>query len=182
VATMALLLALLGVPLSMLRRGRRPLDPLYRLAVRRGTTRWRTWLVSLRHAEAQVMVFFRDHPGAFLEGVLGSLVIEALLIGEYHFLLVAFGLVVDLPMLLMTLLASGLVRTVPTPAGLGALEAGQVTVFAAATGQASVGFVVGIVLRLHETFWIALGFGALAFRRVSLARGRTAPFPGQPAS
>lgn len=110
------------------------------------------------------MRFFREHRGVFIRGLIGSLVIEGLIIGEYHFLLSTFGVVVTLPTLLMTLLASGLSRVVPTPAGLGALEAGQVTAYAVAAGQPAMGFVVALVLRLHETLWTSVGLMALALQ------------------
>ena len=120
------------------------------------------------------MRFFREHRAVFMQGLIGSLVIEGLIIGEYHFLLSAFGVVVTLPTLLMTLLASGLSRVVPTPAGLGALELGQVTALSAATGQPALGFVVALVLRLHETLWTGVGLIALALQGAGWARLRSA--------
>jgi len=172
IVTMGLLLAALAIPLEMLRRGRRPLEPLYWLVSRYSSGRWATWTGALRRTEEHVMRFFREHRAVFIEGLVGSLVIEGLIIGEYHFLLSAFGVVVTFPTLLMTLLASGLSRIVPTPAGLGALEAGQVTAFAAAAGQPALGFVVALVLRLHETLWTGIGLMALALQGAGWARLR----------
>ena len=120
------------------------------------------------------MRLFQDRPAIFVQGVVGSLAIEALIICEYHFLMEAFGLQLHLPTLLMTLVASGLSRVVPTPAGLGALEAGQVTVLGAATGHPDLGFVVGFVLRLHETLWTGVGLIGLSLCGFNLARLRGA--------
>ncbi len=173
VITLCVLLAALALPLEMLRRGIRPLAPLYWLTARHGSGRWAVWIGALQRTEGHVMHFLRDYPTTFIQGLLASLVIEGLIICEYHFLLAAFGLVLDLRTLLMVLVASGLARAVPAPAGLGALEAGQVSVLAAATGQAGVGFVVGMVLRLHETLWIGAGLMALSSRGVSLAQMRS---------
>ena len=165
IVTMSMLLAALAIPLEMLRRGRRPLEPLYRLMSRYGSnTRWVAWTGALQRTEEYVMRFFREHRAVFIQGLIGSLVIEGLIIGEYHFLLSTFGVVVTLPTLLMTLLASGLSRVVPTPAGLGALEAGQVTAYAVVAGQPAMGFVVALVLRLHETLWTSVGLMALALQ------------------
>lgn len=180
--TMGLLLIALIVPLAMLRRGRRPLAPFYRLASGRSSPRWLAWAGAMQRTETHVMRFFQQHPAVFIQGLAGSLVIEALIICEYHFLLKAFGLMLDLPSLLLTLVASGVSRAVPTPAGLGALEAGQVTAVGLATGQPGLGFVVGFVLRLHETMWTGIGLVVLSFYGAGLARLRGALWSGWPAS
>lgn len=174
--TSCLLLTALAIPLQMLRRGKRPLEPLCKVMEHRGL-RWAAWAGALQRTEAHVLRFFRNHPAAFLQGLLVSLIIEGLIIGEYHFLLSAFGLTVDLPTLLMTMVASGVARAIPTPAGLGALEGAQVTVLAAATGQPGVGFVIGLVLRLHETLWTGVGLLALAQRGTDWPRLRAVPSP-----
>ena len=174
IGTMCLLLVALAIPLEMLRRGWRPLEPLYRLVSRYGSERWAGRTAALRRTEDQVMRFFREHRVVFVQTLIGSLVIEAFIICEYHFLLSAFGVIVALPTLLMTLLASGLSRVVPTPAGLGALELGQVTALSAAAGQPALGFVVALVLRLHETLWTGVGLIALALQGTGWARLRSA--------
>ena len=92
-----------------------------------------------------------------------------MLIVEYHFLMKAFGLDLALPTLLLVLLGSGIARGTPMPAGIGAMEVGQVTLLALATGKPSTGFVVGIVLRLHETLLMAAGLIVLSLRGISLA-------------
>lgn len=170
---MGLLLVSLVVPLEMLRRGRRPLSPFYRLAALRPGHRWKVWVDALWRTEGHVMRFLRQHPATFVWGLAMSLAIEGAIIVEYHFLLRAFGLVLAFPTLLMALLASGLARVVPTPAGLGALEASQVAVLSAAAGQPAAGFVTGIVMRLHETLWVGVGLLVLAPRTVSWVRVRT---------
>jgi hypothetical protein len=71
------------------------------------------------------------------------------------------------------LLGSGLARTAPSPAGIGALEAGQVTILALASGAPETGFVVGMVLRVHETLLITAGLTALSFRGIPLSRLRS---------
>jgi len=171
VATMGILLVLIVLPLVFMRYGIRPLAPLYWLP---GKGRAARWLDAVQRTEAHVMRLFQEHPAIFVQGVAASLLIEVLIIGEYHFLLEAFGVVLGLPTLLLTMVASGLSRIVPTPAGLGALEAGQVTALGVATGQPDLGFVVGFVLRLHETLWTGVGLIALSLSGVNLARLRGA--------
>ena len=122
--------------------------------------------------EDQLIGFFRDHPLRFVLGVLGSLLIEVAIIVEYHFLLAAFGVALNLPTLLAVVVASGLTHVVPTPGGVGALEAGEVAVLGLASGRPEVGFIVGMVLRLHETLWMLAGVLLLVTQGMSLARLR----------
>jgi len=169
--TMVVPLLALVVIVCTLRAGRRPFTPLFE-SLARAVPRVGGVLAVVRQTEDQLIEFFRDHPTAFVAGLLGSLLIELVVIVEYHFLLAAFGMALDLPTLLMTVLASGLSRVVPTPAGLGALEASEVTVLGLASGRPEVGFVVGMVMRLHETLWTTLGMLVLLVRGTSFARLR----------
>jgi glycosyltransferase 2 family protein len=174
VALMTLTLLSLGLAgfLAMLRRDARPLAPLYRSALVRRAPRLRRWSVALEQMEQRLTGFFRDHPRVFVYGVLSSLGIEACAILQYYFLLATFGVHLDFVTLLMALVATAVARVVPTPAGLGALETSQVTVLALAGSGAQVGFVVGIVMRLHETLWQTVGLVVLAVQGVSLSRVR----------
>lgn len=172
IATMVLLLLTAAIPLVMLARGVRPLAPLYRPSVRERLPRAGRWLPTVRRFEDHLLGFFQQHTAVFVVGLLGSLLIEGVIIVEYRVLLSAFGVVVDLPTLLLVLVGSGLARVVPTPSGLGALEAVQVGVLALAGDRAETGFVVGLAIRLHETFWIAVGLLVLLAQRKGLSRIR----------
>lgn len=167
-------LLLLGVAalLIRLRRGGRPLAPLYGARARGMAPRLHGWMDGLRKMEDHLVRFFREHPRAFLLGVLGSLAIEAVTILQYHVLLAAFGVALDLPELVLVLLGSGVARAVPAPAALGALEATQVAVVGAASGHPDLGFVVGVILRLHETLLLAVGLMVLSYQGMSLTRLR----------
>lgn len=170
---MVLGLAALSWPLAQMHWGRRPFAFLYANRVRARLPRLSPWLDGLRHSEDRLVDLFQRRPRIVWLGVVVSLGIEALIVVEYHFLLQAFGLDLGLPTLLMVLFGSGLARTAPTPAGLGALEAGQVAVLGIVAGEPATGFVVGLVLRLHETLLIAAGLTALLLRGVSVARLRS---------
>ena len=178
IGVMLALLAALAVPLVMLRRGVAPLAPLYGARAQRWLPPLARWLPALRRTEAYLLRFFRDHAGTFGLGLLMALGTEALVICQYHVLLSAFAVTLDLPTLLLALVGTGFARSLPTPAGLGALEASQVSVLALAAGRPAIGFVVGVVMRLHETFWIIVGLTALSGRGMSLARLR-APSPAR---
>ncbi len=170
-------LAGLAVPLVMLRRGQRPLARLYGARRLMAIERLAAWLVALRRTEDHLLEFFRDRAAVFVWGIAASLAIEALVLCEYHFLLAGFGVDTDLPTLLLVLLGSGVARAAPTPAGLGALETGQVAALTLAMGHPETGFVVGMVLRLHETIWMALGLVVLSAQGLSLASLRAAAVP-----
>jgi len=177
--TMAILLGALTALAIRLRRGHRPLAPLYGERARRWAPRFGAWMDGVRVVEDHVVSFFHQHPRVFVIGLFASVVIEALTVLQYHALLTAFGIALDLPTLCLVLLGGGIARAVPVPAGLGALEATQVAVVGAAVGQPALGFVIGIVVRLHETLLLALGLVALAYRGISPARLRlSAPQAG----
>ncbi len=169
---MLALLLMLAVAVEMLRRGRRPVSPLCGAALQARFPRLRAGVAALRETEADLIRFFRDHPMTFIWGLLGSLLVEGLLIGEFYCLLTGFGTTLDLPTLLMAIMATGLARVVPIPAGLGVLEASEVSLLAFASGRPEVGFLIGLVIRLHETLWTAAGFAVLSAQGVPKLRLR----------
>lgn len=171
-ALMIVLLVAVAVPLIMLRRGMPPLAPLYGAGVRRWMRPLIPWMPALRDTEAHLMRFFREHSRTFAAGLATALLAEALTIAQYWALLSAFAITLDGPTLLLALVGTGFAHSLPTPAGLGALEASQVSVLALATGRPDVGFVVGLVMRLHETLWIAIGLIVLWQQKTSLAHLR----------
>lgn len=155
-----LLLAMLITPLGMMRAGLRPLGPLHALELR--SARLRRWLELAHETETSLIEFFRSHPLTFTLGTLVSLLIEAVLVVEYNLLLGAFGIHLGWPTVMMAIITGGLARGVPVPAGLGVLEASEVGLLALTSGDAGLGFVVGIVFRFHEVCWATIGFAALA--------------------
>jgi uncharacterized protein (TIRG00374 family) len=155
-------LALLALLVVQLARGNRPLAPLYGPRARRWAPRHGHWLDGLRRVEEHLAGFFRAHRLTFLVGLGGTVLIELLVILQYRALLGAFGVELALPALLMVLLGGGVARALPTPAALGALEAAQVLVVGASTGRADLGFVVGVIVRLHETLLILVGLATLS--------------------
>jgi uncharacterized protein (TIRG00374 family) len=173
-AMMALLLVATATLVVRWRRGRQPLAWLYGARARRLVPRFEAWMDGLRRVEKDVGHFFTHHPRAFAFGVLGSLIIEAITILQYHALMSAFGIQLDLPTLLLVLLAGGAAHAVPVPAALGTLEVAQVAVVGAAAGRPDLGFAVGVIVRLHETLLLGLGLGVLSYEGVSLARLRLA--------
>jgi len=157
-----LLLAMLVTPLAMMRAGQRPLRLLHALQLR--SARLRRWLELAHETETSLIEFFRSHPRTFTLGTSASLLIEALIVVEYNLLLGAFGVHLGWPTVMMAIITGGLARGVPVPAGLGVFEASQVGLLALTSGDAGLGFVVGIVFRFHEVCWATIGFAVLATR------------------
>jgi len=117
---------------------------------------------AVRRTEETVAEFLQRHATVFFAGILISLLLEAAAMLEFKFLLAAFGLPSDLPTVVLVLLGSGLARAVPSPGGLGALEATQVAMLGWSSGRADVGFVVGVVLRLDDVIWTLAGLAAFS--------------------
>lgn len=143
----------------VLRSGRRPLSP-FLAPLENRLPRLRVPLASLRAIEEQLGALVQQHAPVLLIGLLLSLAIEVGILVEYSFLFRSFGLELDLATLVLALLATGLARGLPMPGGIGALEAGQVAALSVGLGRPDLGFIAGIVVRLHETVWF--GIGALA--------------------
>lgn len=164
VAAVTLGFAALASIVPILRAGGRPLAPLYGARARRALPRWAGVMDALRSAEEDVGRFFRLHPAAFLAGLGTSLAVEVVIVTEVHVLLRAFAVEIEVPVLLMVLLGSGAARAAPAPGALGALETSQIAALTLGGEAPALGFVVGGILRLHETFWTALGLAVLASR------------------
>lgn len=169
-AVMLLPLAAFGLHLAAIHRGSEPLRRLFGEAEqqRPGVAgRLRALLVRI---EEQVVEIVRRHLAHFVIGVVAALATQALVVLMYRVLLGAFGIDLPLPLLLMTFVASGFARAAPTPGGLGALEAAQVGLLALADHPAELGFVVGILMRLHDAIWTGLGVLVLLWQGVAVWR------------
>lgn len=169
VAVMIALFVALAILLLKLRRGESPLASWYGAGAPRWLQPFLRWMPALQRVEHHLVRFLREHTAVMVWGVVCALLTEGLVIWQYHTLLSAFGIACDLPTLLLALVGTGVARTLPMPAGLGALEASQVSVFALAAGHPEVGFVAGMVMRLHDTLWMIVGLAVLAARMGSLA-------------
>lgn len=172
VGALVLPLVALLLLLAQWRHGMRPLTLVAGTLRLRRRRRWARWLVALRQTEDDLGRLCGAHPLLLLSGLTGSLFIEGVIVAEHYCLFRAFGVSLDLPSLLMVLLTTGLSRAAPVPAGLGAMEAGQVAVLTATGSSPQVGLVVATLLRLHECLWLGGGLVALWVQGVSLLRLR----------
>ncbi len=158
---MLVLLVLLVVPVLMLQRGQRPLSPLYQIPLPQGARWLRQLLAGMYETEGLLLGFFRDHPSVFLRGLVLSVLAEGVQILQFGVLFASFGIRLDVATLLMVLLATGLSRAVPLPAAVGVLESSELAVVMAASAAADIGFVVAMLVRVHETLWMMAGLMVL---------------------
>ena len=177
-AMMVAPLVLLVATLVALGRGRRPFAWLYSARMRRHVPRFGRLRDGLARVESHLVEFFGTRRRTAIAGLTLAVGTELLIILQYHALLAAFGVALELPALLLVLLGGGLARAVPTPGALGALEGAQVLAVGAATGRADLGFVVGVLVRLHETVLLAAGLGALALLGGARVRAPLAAWRG----
>lgn len=160
-ATAGVLLLLVLAIVVLLYFGIHPMSPPLRPLVRR-VSRLQPAYDALVRVEQQTHQSLRQHPAVFLQGLALSVAIEVAIGAQYWVMLHAFAIDLTLPQLGMVILGSGLARATPAPASLGALEASQVALLGTLGVAPQFGFVVGAVLRLHETLWLAVA-ALLAF-------------------
>lgn len=104
--------------------------------------------------------------------VLAGLVAEVLIVFELVLLLDAFDLHPPLSTVLGIMLGMGVAALAPIPAGVGSLEGAQVGVLALAGEAAALGLAVGVLIRLRETLWTAIGLVTLWHRGVAFGAVR----------
>ena len=90
-----------------------------------------------------------------------ALLAEATIVLEFVLLFDAFALDLPLPIVLGVLLGMGLAHLAPVPIGLGSLEGAQVGVATLAGRAAALGLAIGLLVRLRETIWAAIGLAYL---------------------
>jgi uncharacterized protein (TIRG00374 family) len=125
-------------------------------------------------ADAGLQRLVATHPRLVPAGVALSLVIECVQLGELALLYAAFGLIVPLPLLLLSSVGIGVARVVPVSASLGSLEAAQIGIFAIGGRAVGLGLSVGLVLRLAETCRILIGLACLIMVPGAALRARRA--------
>ena len=138
--------------------GKGSLSTIFQLARLHKIRNWHTFTQTIQDVEKMVGEFFRNHKKAlffssFFYGI--SCVIFFL---EFKFLLLSFGVDASILDLLLAINILGLVNFVPVPAGLGFLEAGQSTLFAALKGDGNIGFATALLIRARALFVVGLGF------------------------
>jgi glycosyltransferase 2 family protein len=117
----------------------------------------------LQDTEVQVVGLLRCKPGAVLALFAVSLLIWIVSLAEYWLALYVLGAALTLPQTIIALTAARLAFLTPLPAGLGALEAGQMLALQAVGFGPVVGITISLWIRLRDLILASTGllFGAL---------------------
>ncbi|MCF2707477.1 flippase-like domain-containing protein [Arcanobacterium haemolyticum] len=128
----------------------------------------RTWVIAkMRPIFEQIwprLVWLGTHPTRFLYGFLGSLIQTAGYVGAFGGALAAFGY--DLPLVTLTvtyLVSNSVGSIVPSPGGIGPVEAALTVGLTAAGVPYSIAFSTALLYRLL-TFWIRVPLGWISLR------------------
>lgn len=112
----------------------------------------------LESVEKRMKNFFLEHKKEFLLSCFTYAVYGVLIIFEFKFLLLSFGVDVSLKTTILALTLWGLAGFIPVPASLGVLEAGQTGLFSLVEGDARIGFVLSLLIRARALLFVAIGF------------------------
>lgn len=110
-----------------------------------------------RESESRATAFCHRAPGAFGFACVVSVVSWGVLIAEYWLLLAFLGLELSLAQTVAALTAVRLAFLLPSPGGLGTLEASQLLVFSALGLDPAVGLSASLLIRLRDV--CLAGFG-----------------------
>jgi glycosyltransferase 2 family protein len=131
------------------------------------------WLGLIKDVEAKMNRFFEHHKKEFLWACFYYLVTAVVHILLIKVLLLSIGFDFPVTRIILIITAWGLLNFVPTPAGLGALEAGQSALFLLLEGNGSIGLAMTLILRVGYLTMVALGFIFLSqFSRRQLKKER----------
>ena len=129
-------------------------------------------------AEGQLHILFRRKPRAILSIVGASALIWLLSLAEYWLALRVLGAQLDLWQAVAALTVSRLAFMTPWPAGLGALEAGQMLALGSMGFNPAIGLAISLWIRVRDT---ALGLIGLWWG-AGLIDKSSGEGPGQPVS
>jgi len=112
----------------------------------------------IKEIEVKMNRFFRHHKKQFLMSCFYYLVTAVTHIILIKVLLLSIGVNFSVVAIILIIAVWGLLNFVPTPAGLGALEAGQSALFVVLEDNGSIGLAMTLILRFGYLVVIALGF------------------------
>lgn len=153
---------LLMLPLIYLALLRLNVSPVSYLAAKlpaglRGRSWFCTLQVLIRDTEAQISSWVRQKPGSVLLVLAASLWFWLLTLAEYWLALHVLGATLSLPQTIVALTAARIAFLMPVPAGLGALEAGQVLALQALGFNPVLGITVSLWIRVRDLLLGSLG-------------------------
>lgn len=131
------------------------------------------WLKVIREVELKMNEFFKFHKKRFLLSFFYYLVTSVIHIILMKVLLLSIGVDFPITVVILIMVVWGVLNVVPTPAGLGALEAGQSALFVILKSNGSTGLAMTLVLRFGYLIVVGLGFVFLSqFSRRQLRKDK----------
>lgn len=115
------------------------------------------WPVALQAAEEEAGRFFHDHPGTVLAAMIVSFLIWVLLVLEFGLALRFLGLHLSLPEVIVLMTAARLAFLLPIPAGIGALESGQMLAMGLIGASPVIGISLSLLIRVRDAALGGLG-------------------------
>ncbi len=116
------------------------------------------WLFTIKDVEAKMNNFFKYHKKKLFLSTFYYIVNAVVNIALIKILLLSIGFNFSILEVILIISLWGLLSFGPTPAGLGALEAGQSALFVLLEGDGSIGFAMTLLLRFGYLVMVALGF------------------------
>lgn len=175
-----LLLSIPSVLLVMLWRGRHPLTGLIAFIGRliRRPLEQASWARVVRQSEAQAIWVCREHPRMVGLAFVITLFTWIGVIWEYWLLTSMLELALTTKQLIASLVAARIAILLSVPAGLGALEAGQMLAMSSVGLDPNVGVAIAVVIRARDVVsglvGLALG-GAHIWQKVEIAEEEWTP-------
>ena len=117
----------------------------------------------LREIELKMAKFFQNHKKEFIASFFYYFLYGFLIILEFKFLLLSFGIRATITEIILSLTVLGIVNFIPVPAALGFLEAGQSGLFFLLKKQGSIGFALSLIIRLRNLLFVAIGFSLISY-------------------
>lgn len=175
----AVALALLAVPLvilGLLYAGKHPISGLVSLLPSRLRPPGRL-LIVVAETESHAIRACREHPGLIAAAVGGSVVVWAAMFVEFWLSTLFLGLSLDWLQLVCIVTVARVSLLLPTPGGLGTLEAGQIIVMQWLGFDPAVGLALSLIIRARDVLfgiiglmwgaWLIGGWQSLWGRQVS---------------
>lgn len=156
-ATLAALFLFPALHLLALARGKTPLTAAVRRLRRGRTGRLETAEAHALHGETQIAEFLRTRPRALWAVLAVSSLVWLVSVAEFTLLLRFLGLEVSIPTAVAILTAVRIAFLLPSPAGLGTLEAALVLASRAAGFDPASGAAAGLVIRARDFTLGAVG-------------------------
>ncbi len=109
------------------------------------------------NVESQTAHFYQTNKLITLSLILMSFLIWLSTFFEYFFLIKSINISVPLWVLFLIIFFVSISYAVPSPASLGSLEAGQVSLFSLLGMSAALGLAVSLLIRLRDLLWTFIG-------------------------